>query len=190
MQNKKRYLGVILGFMFITMLSLVAVSVHANPLQFKPAVATSAASTTVSYMQTGRATTTLVYDSYAAGQPYATDKATLFLSFTGSSTASVLNTDIEYSQDNIDWYQDGGTMQENFSTSSKPMDISQVSQFKWTFASSTAGLPANPASNATATRALLLKTPTRYMRAVFSMPAGSASGAIWAQFIPARQSSQ
>lgn len=164
--------------------------VRANPLQFVPTVQTATATTSPSYMTSGKATSTLVFDSYAVGQIKATDQAVLFLSLSASSTSTIFNTDIEYSQDNIDWYQDGGTFENGFATTTKPFNLSQVNEYAWQFSSSTAGLPAPSASNATSTRALYIKTPTRYVRAVFTLPAGSTAGAVWAQWVPSRQVSE
>lgn len=168
----------------------VTARVRANPLQFKPTTQTATATTSPAFLKAGAATSTLPFDAYATGQPYASDYATLFIQLAASSTSTTLNTDIEYSQDGIDWYQDGGTIENNFATTTKPFSITAVNEYQWTFSSSTAGLGAVSSSNATSTRALLIRTPTRYVRAVFTLPIGSAAGAVWGQWQPVRQATQ
>lgn len=165
--------------------------VHANPLQTAPTVQTATATTSPSYMTAGTATTSLVFDSYIPGANKISDQAVLLIQLVASTTATTLNTNLEYSQDAIDWYQDGGTMAANYATTSKPFDISQVNQFKLNYATSTAGLAGIGATaTSTLTRVLMLKTPTRYIRAVFTLPVGSAAGGVWAQFLASRQVSQ
>lgn len=165
--------------------------VKANPYVSATPVRTATATTTVTYMTPGTATTTLTYDTFLVGtNTIATTKAsyaTLLIQFAGSSTASVLRTNIEYSDDGIDWYQDGGTSF-NFATSTKPYDIGQVAFFNYAFSSTTAGLGA--AINATSTRAVILNTPLRYTRAIFTLPIGSLNGAVWAQIVPTKERSE
>lgn len=160
---------------------------RANPLFFAVTTQTATATTSPSYMTAGTATTTLTLDTYSSGNSRAAYSATLLIQLAASSTATTLRTNIEYSQDGVDWYQDGGSLFPNFATTSKPFDIGQVNQFSLTYASSTAGLGAVPASQATTTRAVKINTPTRYVRAVFTLPTGSAAGAVWAQFVPIKE---
>lgn len=166
------------------------VPASANPLQTAPTTQTSTATTSPAYMTAGNATSTLLFDSYGSGTPKISDQATLLIQFSASSTVSVLNTNLEYSQDGIDWYQDGGVMENNFATTTKPFSITQVNQFSLQFASSTAGLPANKLTDSTTTRAIFVRTPTRFVRAVFTLPVGSTPGGVWAQWLASRQVSE
>lgn len=175
MTKTKIFLAGLSAAMLFTAFGIVNLA-HANPLQFKPTVQTATATTTVSYMTAGTATTTLTLDSYAPGQPFTTDQAVLFIQFTASTSASILNTTVQYSQDGIDWYSDGGTFENGFATTTKPYDLSQIAQYTL--------------SNGTTTRAINITTPTRFIRAQFSIPVGSAASGVWAQWIPSRQSSQ
>ncbi len=165
--------------------------VKANPYVSATPIRTATATTTVTYMTAGTATTTLTYDTFLVGSnTIATTKASyaaLLIQFTGSSTASTLRTNIEYSDDGIDWYQDGGSSF-NFSTTTKPYDIGQVAFFSYNFSSTTAGLGAGNAT--TSTRAVLLNTPLRFTRAVFTLPSGSLNGAVWATIIPTKERSE
>lgn len=156
----------------------------ANPIQLATPSNTSA-TTSVSYMTAGTATTTYSYDSYSQGNPTRPYEAALLINFTGSSTSATLNINIEYSQDGIDWYQDGGSLYNAYATSSKPFDVGTVNRFTYTYTTQGAGLAAG--TNATSTRLVLVKTPTRYVRAVMTLPTGSAAGAVWATFIPSKE---
>lgn len=166
---------------------LVTGIAKANTLLFPYTTSTATATTTPSFMTPGTATTTLVLDSYTAPGGYANDAATLFIQLSSSSTPTALNTNLEYSQDGVDWFEDGGTMAANYATTTKPFDISQVNQFRLNYASSTAGLGPVSATRATTTRALLVKTPTRFVRAIFTIPIGFGNGSVWASWIPNRQ---
>lgn len=159
--------------------------VKANPTFAPVTVQTATATSTITYMSPGVATTTLTLDTYSSGNPRLAYNATLLIQFVGTSTASILNTNIQYSQDGIDWYQDGGSLTNNFATTTKPFDIGQVNTFNYTFSSTSPSLGA--AISATSTRAVRVNTPTRYVRALFTMPIGSANGAIWAQFVPIKE---
>lgn len=161
--------------------------VSANPTFFPVTVQTSSSTTSPAYMTAGTATSTLTLDTYSSGNPRGASKAALLIQLVASSTATVLRTNIEYSHDGIDYYQDGGTMIDGFSTTSKPFDIGQVNQFTFTYASSTAGLGSTTPSQSTTTRAVRINTPTRFVRAVFTIPVGSAAGAVWAQFVPNKE---
>ncbi len=160
----------------------------ANPLFFPATVQTSSATTSPAYMTAGTATSTLTWDSYAALGTYTgTLKSTLLIQLVASSTATVLTTNIEYSQDGIDWYQSNGLFAAGFSTTTNPIDIGQVNQFKFAFASSTAGLAGLATTTATTTRAIPVVVPTRFVRAIFSLAPGSTAGAVWGQFVPVKE---
>lgn len=193
--RSKLFLPALLMAMFMTISGILFVpAAHANPLQFKPTVQTASASSTPAgafqgnFMTPGTATSSLAFDSYAAGQPFVTDQAALLLQFVSSSTASQVNINLEYSQDGVDWYQDGGTFENAFATSTKPFNLAQVNQYILPSSTSTVpGLGLPSATGATTTRAILVKTPTRFVRAVFSIPGGFGNGAIWSQWVPSRQ---
>lgn len=174
--------------MAATLLAIAGLA-QANPLSFLSTSKSAAATTTQSFMTAGTATTTHSYDAYSQPSGFALNQATLLVQMGASSTASELRINIEYSHDNIDWFEDGGTLANNFATSSKPFDISQVNQFKLTFASSTPG-GLSTVGDATTTRAILVKTPTRFMRAVFTLAAGSAGANVWSEWVPIKEASE
>lgn len=149
-------------------------------------VALSAATTGVSYMTAGKATTTLACDMYSfpgSGQGIA-QSAVLALQQAGTSTASIVDMNVEYSIDGVDWYQDA--LSDRSTTT--PQFNGLVQTFRNQFASSTAGLPAFSASStATTTKMFTIKVPTRYVRVVFTVPVGSPASAIWAELIALKQ---
>lgn len=165
-------------------------TVKANPSFFlAQSTSSSTATTTVTYMTPGTATTTLFLDLGAGGAQGA-DSIVLLECLQASSTNTTLNTAAEYSQDNVTWAQNdlasttGGVAQINVTLSQS---------FTWTFASTTIGgglatstgpgLAANSAC-----KIVSVPVPTRYIRAILTLPAGSTNGAVWADWIAKRQS--
>ncbi len=147
--------------------------VSANSSFFLPNTPTAAATTSLSYMGIGTATTTLSYDSFQGGQYRATDKTAVLVQFVASSTSSVLGVDVQYSQDGIDWYSDNV----NTATTSISQVLDTSNRYTW-----------KASGTATSSKIFTISTPTRYFRAVFSMT--GAAGGIWAQFVPQRQAIQ
>lgn len=167
----------------IAMLASATVA-YANPSFFAPQAMTATATSSPAFLTAGVATSTVVYDSFnlngtnqpVASDPTAADEATLLLQFTGSSTSAVLNVNIEYSNDNVDWYQDNLE-----ATTSGPFSITQPDTYTWTYAASQIG----GVTVARVGKAISLVTPTRYTRAVISTT--GANGSVWVQFVPKKQ---
>lgn len=172
---------------------------HANPSSFIPTNATSVSTTTLSYLNAGTGTSTQYFDSYASQIGKTADKAGLLVQFSGSSTLSILNINIEYSMGTssvdctvsptlCDWYEDPSGFEMGYATSSKPYDISQVNKYVLNYASSSPGLGVVGATNAFPARRIVpIGTPTRFIRAIFTIPPGASSGGIWSKFVPVRQ---
>lgn len=198
MTYKVKYIGI--GF--ITTAIFIAVfgmfyTVKANPSYFirqnGPANAISATSS-VSYMTPGLATTTYYLDS-GVGTAGSADRATLLVQFIGSSSPlSILNISYEYSQggqgvdctvatSTCDWYQDN-----TVPIASTTQSIGNIQTKTWTFASTTQGQQFGVGTNGNRTlKAMDVPTPTRYVRAILSVPTGSLNGAVWAEFVAKRQ---
>lgn len=178
---------------------------YANPLEISNSNQT--ATTSVSYMTPGTATTTYYYDSYVGGSSnYAADKATMLLQFTSSSTASVLKWGYEFSQGvngvdcttaptSCDWYKDDMQLPVT-ATSTGVYSMTAPIEYAWTFASTTQGYVA-PVSSSTAPlvnnfnralKSITVPTPTRYTRVVFTIT--GANGGVWATFAEQKQSPQ
>lgn len=189
--------------LIIASITIGVTTVKANPLFFPQTKSTATATTTINYMTAGTATTTLVYDSYTSGNPTGVLKGALLLQVVASSTNTTIRVNQEFSQgpeDGVtdclvtptacDWYQDSGSFSPNYSTSSRPFDLSVVNQYSLNFASSTAGLGAVSAQSGTTTRAISVNVPTRYTRFIFTIPVGSQAGGVWAKFVPVKERAQ
>ena len=168
---KNKILIVSLIALFIGLTAQIA---SANPLEFVPTVQTSSVGTSTTALVSPAATSTLTFDTYSAGRPKPSEGATLLLQSTASSTSSVLNIAFEYSQDGIDWYQDN--LINTFSTSSV-ISISQINSYSWV-----------AATTARTSKAISLRTPTRFVRAVIG--GSGATSSVWAQIVPVRQISE
>lgn len=163
----------------------------ANPSSFATGTSTAVATTTLSYMTPGTATTTTpVYDAYAqtfsGGLTSKADVAGLLVQLTASSTTTVLNANVEYSQDGIDWYRNY-VIDPNQVATSTGAAFSLVNPFSisWKFASSTLIRGVTYTNPAQSSAALLIPTPFRYTRVVFSL--SGANGAVWAQLVPIKE---
>lgn len=164
--------------------------VHANPsFFFRKALNDTFATTTGQvFVRAGVATTTLVLDSALSGAG-SFDNASLLVQFSATGSATTLNTDIQYSQDCVDYYASNLGMTPTFQATSSD-NISPVQTLTFLFASSTIDRSVGAGTTggaATSTRIVLLSTPTRCTRAVFYVPAGSGSGSFWAEFVAKKQ---
>jgi hypothetical protein len=168
----------------------LAGTAQANPSTFANATSTAAATTTLRYMTPGTATsTTPVYDAYeqtfAGGSVAKADYAGLLVQLTSSSSVTVLNATVEYSHDGIDWYRNFVIDPNQTGTTTAPVfGIANPFSFRWQFATSTVGGIGLGTSNRS-TAALLIPTPFRFTRVVFSLTGGNA--AVWAQLIPIKE---
>jgi hypothetical protein len=179
--------GIILFLGIVGLFNLPHIA-SANPSHFLPTVKTAAATTTPNYLTPGTGTTTLTYDSYTTSIPDALDSAVLMVQFTGSSTASTLNIAIQYSDGGDDYYQDGQGWA-NYASSTKTFDISQIYQYSWQYASTSRAFlfGSNVTGTSTDYRIIRIPTPTRFVRAVFTLPQGSLNGAVWAKWLPEQE---
>ncbi len=190
---KKTYL-IALALVIGTVFGFGSVA-HANPFFFVPVSSTAIATSTLSYMTAGTATTTLVYDSYcgigltslpctSVAQPRVGEGAVLLLQFTSSSSAASLNVNFEYSQDAVDWYP-----AVNVVASTSAITNLNIGHSLTIDAASTTIAGVVQANNRTH-RAVDVLTPVRFVRAVLTLPVGSTNGAVWASFVPRRQQAQ
>lgn len=193
------FIGVCVGLLFLVSFTY---KVSANPLGFQNKQSATATST-VSWMQPGLATSTLYFDTQNGGtSATGADAQTLLVQFGASSTASTLQINQEYSQGiggvdcvatplQCDWYE--GTspfIVGNAATTTNPIavDVNLTPQYSWKFASSTIGGQPVSTTNATSTRAIPFVSPTRYVRFVFSLKiATNGNGNVWAQVVAKKQ---
>jgi len=160
----------------------------ANPGSFSSPAYTAVASSTLTYMTAGTATTTVTYDTYESngttqvnnGNTFVADGATLLLAVSASSTSSVFVTNVEYSVDGIDWYQDN-----RITYAAGAIAVATPNSFTYTYASTTPGGGAVLSNSNRGAKAIRLDTPTRYVRAVISLT--GTNGAVYATIIPRKQ---
>lgn len=192
----KNMLPTVVGFLCIMAVLAFASITHANPSAYATTVQTAVATTSISYLVPGatNATTTLIYDSYAA-RPTIADKASLQVQFTASSTATTLTISYEYTNGapgldclgtpaSCDWYQDETRINVN-ATTSQPFSVNLPNSLNWTFASSSQAGGTVSATNNRALKVFTVPTPARYTRAIFWLT--GTNGGIWAQMIPAKE---
>jgi hypothetical protein len=201
MSTTRRFLPILLG---VVALFGATGTAHANPSFFETATSTAAATTTLAFMTPGAATTTTpVYDAYAqttnGGLTAKSDYAGFLTQFTASSTNSILNANVEYSQggaglncvvtpSSCDWYRnfvlDPNQMGTTTAAGLTAFTLGSPFSMSWKFASSTVGGIGQTNTNRS-TAAMLIPTPFRYTRVVFSMT--GANGAVWAQLVPIKE---
>ena len=168
--------------------SYAGYSAYANPSLNTSSARSSTATTTLATINPGLATTTVTYDSRAQlgsnqtqdGNTLLPDSVALLLYMKASSTLSVLVTNIEYSNDGIDWYQN------NLETyAAGAIAIATPNTYTWTFATSTIGGVLNSLGTDVGAKTISVRTPTRFVRAVLSMT--GAGGMVRGEFVPKKQ---
>lgn len=149
------------------------------------------ASTSVTYMTPGLATTTYYMDT----ENNSVDSAIFDAQQTGSSTASVSTIAFEYAMPAAgfdcdttptacDWYPDA-IMWPSYATTTGQQNINTPNSVSLKFASTTQG---GIVGNSVRTnRAIYVPTPTRYVRAVVTIPPGGTNSAFWGEFVAKRQ---
>lgn len=151
----------------------------------------SATTTTTYFNAGGVSTTTLAFDLGVGGAQGA-DSASLLVQLTSTTSQPTLNIDIQYSQDNVDWY--AANLASDFQQyATGTPTIGPVQTIQFLFSTSTINRTA-AALNGTATsstnRIVNLKVPTRYIRAINYITPGTGSTAalLWEEFVAKRQS--
>lgn len=180
----KKHLIAITSILFLSLCLAIGTNIaKANPSYTALSVQTATATTTASFIGVGTGTTTLMYDSYTASNTCGAttlanytiaDQATILTQLAASSTSSVLGIAVEYSNDCVDWYQDSVNVSTTTTPTALVNNLNAVNTFTWI-----------APSTATTSKAVLVKTPTRYMRVKYSLT--GAAGAVWGQIIPAKQ---
>lgn len=142
------------------------------------------------YIVAGLATTTTTFDTQADGGALA-DTAHLLLMTTGSSSTSVVNVSFEYSEDTLNWFSDFT----NYNASTSPtVNLNIPKSYTWQYASSTANIigQGSPVVSSTTaiTRIFFVPTPTRYVRAVITVPGIPTTvgqSQVWARWTAKRE---
>jgi hypothetical protein len=191
-------LVVLLGLTYITGILPVALG-NISVIPVHTGCQSSSATTSPIYMYPAAATSTLTCDAYTidskAISGYALDSAVLAIQYHASSTdRATLNWYYEYSQDGKDYYPENQFLNENATTTftNSVMALTGVASKLHSFAqiaTSTSFSPDGYATSSAALKMVDVKTPTRYVRVKFfpQSGTGTTSGAVWAEFIPKRQ---
>lgn len=191
MKNKKYIIGIGIGSLLFVVVGLV----KANPQFFQAESGTAAATSTMSYMTPGAATTTLTIDSYKLVQsstetsnPTAYNGLSLAVQFEATSTGSRLVRYYEYSSDNIDWYPQNVELNINATTT---IEVQHRKLYEFSFPATSTPLSNAelPLTNGKARVHKIVDVPilARYVRVNFYIPVGSMNGAVWAEFMPRKE---
>lgn len=195
MSHKIHFIIIALAI-FMTLFGLFSVVniAKANPSFFIRNSGTSAtrcsltATTSVRYMTAGTATTTVILNSTGCGGSQAIDSAALMLYRNAAAASSKTRIAIEYSDD-CD-AATGGTWYAPAATSTDMAlnvdgGLTSLNAMVWQFASTTVGGSIEKASSDSLL--IPIMTPTKCVRAVLTVPTGSASSSLWASFVGKRQ---
>lgn len=169
---KNKILGI--GLTVLGLALATFITVHANPSQIPvhSNCSTASATTSTQLIATSTPTYTLTCDAYnlATGYSVGLSLNSASLAFQISATSSIINMNLQYSNDGIDWYDNEMVAQ---GTSIATTTITNPTGYTLT-----AG---------TSKKIVRVDTPTRYVRAIFNGPAGQATTTIWAEFIPKQE---
>jgi len=186
---------VLAGIVATTLLTALAfIFVHrvaANPTQFAAAAKTQTATSTLSYMTPGTATTTLIHDAAeidgtnqtaANSVSWTPAKLSLMTQLTASSTVTRLCRRVMYSMDRVDWFPAMMDTNANATTTNESLSSAETC---FNFASSTESalgtLTVNRRYDEIPTSAL------RFTRVDYYLPIGSFNGAVWGQLQPIKE---
>lgn len=170
-----------------------AFTAYANPGYWGGKQQTATASTTLAYLSPGAATTTLTYDTFEFDSTKNVNKsrtdakdATLLFQYTASGTEPRLNVRLEYSNDNIDWYP----LAVPTTAVATDTPVTRFSEYQFALSTTTAATDGNLGSGTAGRVHQALKIddiPTRYIRAIFYVPAAGGNGGLYAEFIPRKE---
>jgi hypothetical protein len=174
--NKNKILWIGLSLLAMIIIIIPKTQAEANVTIFAPSVVLggglTTATSTLTQIGPGTGTSTLVYDAYNTGQPFAASGAVMFIIDTASSTASVLKVTSQYSQNGVDWYAD--TL--NFpSTTTPPFNLNAA--YSWQYTA--------PSTGSTTNVVFSFLTPVRYAK--FTFTGTGATSSIYAQVTPRRE---
>lgn len=176
---------VLIAIAAVAVISFAALA-SANPFYTGSAAKSALATTTVSYLTPGTATSTTVYDSYEQNGTNETNKSDFTIPTSvavtvqgnASSTSSTLGITCEFSDDRIDWYSN-----EIFpATTSNPVNIAIANAFTLPYASTTVGGVSN---NPRYQKLVTCPVPLRYVRAVLTDSGAGLS--VWSAIYPTKQ---
>lgn len=177
---------------------VIATTAYANPFYTAPKASSATATSTLSFVTTGAATSTTVYDSYespstanpaggtnetAGGNITRPDDVTVAMQGVASSSITIVNVICEYSEDRVDWYQN------NVASSTSSSSISVVNSFTFLYASSTNTVGGGGVSAAYNKffKAFVCPVLMRYVRVVVSVTGTNAGIGVYVAILPKKQ---
>lgn len=171
----KKWLFSLVVAIVITVFSIVALSAKAQPSSVVIQT-TATATTTMSYMTPGTATTTYQFDSasYSSGKVLnmqGIDSGSMMIQFAASSSAASLAYQFQYSNNNIDWYGESSSFGTVSGSNNSLFEASSTITHIWT-----------PGVTGTSTKLVTIPVAAaQHERVVFSIPVGTANGAVYAE---------
>lgn len=193
MQVSLKTVGIVFSIGFALTITLWFGVAEANPDQFlenSMGSAVNVASSSPAFMTPGTATSTNSFDTQSDGALPA-KSAVLFVALTGSTSATIANIAIEYSQNNNDWYQD---FISGAATTSNNIAFGNPVKFTLNGATSSQAVIGNQKTvTNTVYRAFEVNVPSRYVRAVITLAsstvitAANANGSVWSNFIAKKE---
>lgn len=166
------------------MLLSVFITAKANPSFFLQNQ--TVATTSPTFITAGVATSTSSFDLGASGAQGA-DSAVLLSCMTASSTNTQVAVAYEFSTDNQTWFANNLASSTSLNLYTNGYATNQ--NFLWNFASTSIGGGGQKGLTYDC-RSFPMPTPTRYIRAILSMPTGNANSpgvAIWSNIVAKRQ---
>ncbi len=155
-------------------------TVLANPSYFAPSTSTGTATTTVTTITPGAATTTLIHDSFYQGNNTAVDSLALMMQVKASTSASVVDYSVSYSMDGIDYYEADLIPSSVVFGQSRIDHASSTITERWAAGSATAS---------TTRKLVNIPAPLRYTKITFTNPAGVSPTnlLLWASLQPIKE---
>ena len=173
----KKYLYTIAALLVAVGIYASAPAAKAYLLSFFTTNQSATATTTLSFMTAGTATTTYnlgVIPGASVSDNSDVDVNYLYIQFKASTSPAVLQWNYQASNDSIDWYNyDSTVAPTTFATAATVDTASSTVFYRW-----------NPGSTLASTSLKVVKIPDisgKYKRVLFSIPAGSVNGAVWMQ---------
>lgn len=145
------------------------------------------ATTTLSYMSAGNATSTYQIDAngqFSTTKPLPTmaqvDAGSILIVFNASSSASILNYQFQYSNNSVDWYPE--TQQQTLGSTGLATSSPVTHSY-------TPLALVGPAAGTSTMIAAIPNLQAYHERVVFSIPIGSPNGAVYAEVVTKRNPS-
>lgn len=163
-------------------------TVYANPSQIRDHMS-AAATSTLSYMTGGTATTTNAFDTQNDGG-FPADSATLAFQVTATSTGvdvPKITVRFEDSDDGIDWYSRAVSVNDSYPTTVASTTVMVAPEMSFLLSTSSANSYFGSGSLTRLHYNVPVGARMRYVRAVFYVPIGGGKMGIWSDIYVKKQ---